>query len=95
MARDGDRVERTQAELGDQTLGIRGDVASVPDIERLMQSAAEAFGGIDVVMANAASAASACRPSPSRNPMRSQRCTCEAGSSPYRRHSRIWIEAGR
>ena len=51
--RDDARVSRTRSELGDASIGIVGDVTSIDDIERLMRSAADAFGGIDVVVANA------------------------------------------
>jgi NAD(P)-dependent dehydrogenase (short-subunit alcohol dehydrogenase family) len=51
--RDDDKVSRATAELGGASIGIVGDVTKVEDIERLMRSAADAFGGIDVVVANA------------------------------------------
>jgi NAD(P)-dependent dehydrogenase (short-subunit alcohol dehydrogenase family) len=53
QGRDDDKVARAQAELGGATIGVVGDVTNIDDIERLMRSAGDAFGGIDVVVANA------------------------------------------
>lgn len=51
--RDEHKVTDTVLELGDKAIGVAGDVTSIDDIERLMRAAADAFGGIDVVVANA------------------------------------------
>ncbi len=44
-------------ELGGGTLGVRGDVASLADLDRLYAAIRDAFGRLDVVFANAGSGA--------------------------------------
>ncbi len=53
FGRDPDTVRRTTAELGGASIGVCGDVTRLADLERLMRAAAEAFGRIDVLVANA------------------------------------------
>jgi len=47
------RLDELQAGLGDAIVTVRCDVTDSDDVERLASTAAEAFGGIDVVFANA------------------------------------------
>jgi NAD(P)-dependent dehydrogenase (short-subunit alcohol dehydrogenase family) len=45
------RLERASAELGEQTLAQRCDVARRDEVERLVAATVERFGGLDVVVA--------------------------------------------
>jgi NAD(P)-dependent dehydrogenase (short-subunit alcohol dehydrogenase family) len=53
MARDEQAVQATAAELAPDAVTVTGDVARVADLGTLMRAAADAYGGIDVVVANA------------------------------------------
>jgi NAD(P)-dependent dehydrogenase (short-subunit alcohol dehydrogenase family) len=51
--RDAERLESIRAELGGETLAVRGSVDSLADIDRLIAEVGAAFGGLDVLFANA------------------------------------------
>ena len=51
--RDAERLASTAAELGPDTLAVRGTVESGADIDRLMAEVGAKFGGIDILFANA------------------------------------------
>jgi NAD(P)-dependent dehydrogenase (short-subunit alcohol dehydrogenase family) len=53
MARDGQAVTTTAAELAPDVVTVTGDVARVADLAALMRAAGDAYDGIDVVVANA------------------------------------------
>jgi NAD(P)-dependent dehydrogenase (short-subunit alcohol dehydrogenase family) len=53
MARDRQAVDAAAAELGPHAVAVTGDVARVADLTALMRAANDAYGGIDVVVANA------------------------------------------
>ena len=53
MARDTRVVQSTAAELAPDTVTVTGDVARVDDLAALMHAPNDAYGGIDVVAANA------------------------------------------
>jgi glucose 1-dehydrogenase len=46
-------LERRVHALGDQAIGVEADVSKVADLERLVASAVEAFGKVDVMVNNA------------------------------------------
>lgn len=48
-----EQVQAAAAELGDATFGARCDVRSAEEVEATMTAAAEAFGGLDIVVNNA------------------------------------------
>lgn len=50
LARGADALEREAARLG--ALAVPGDVSSAPDLERLVERAVEAYGGVDVLVLN-------------------------------------------
>jgi len=50
LSRRRDELEREAERIG--ALAVRGDVTSLPDLERLVERTVEAFGGIDVVVWN-------------------------------------------
>jgi 3-oxoacyl-[acyl-carrier protein] reductase len=50
FARRRDELEREAERIG--ALAVRGDVTSAPDLERLVERAVQAFGGIDIVVWN-------------------------------------------
>ena len=55
-ARSTEDLDDVAAEIqtfGGQALSVRADVTQLPDVERMHQAAAEAFGGIDIVVVNA------------------------------------------
>jgi NAD(P)-dependent dehydrogenase (short-subunit alcohol dehydrogenase family) len=51
--RDSGRLEQIAAELGPETLAVRGSVDVPADLDRLIAAAGERFGRIDVLFANA------------------------------------------
>lgn len=51
--RNEERLAGIAAELGPETLAVRGAVESSADLDRLMDEIRERFGGIDIVFANA------------------------------------------
>jgi NAD(P)-dependent dehydrogenase (short-subunit alcohol dehydrogenase family) len=53
LGRDQAGVSEATEDLGRGSLGVAGDVARIEDIERLFGATTEAFGNIDVLMANA------------------------------------------
>jgi len=53
MARDAARLEATRADLGDEAICVQGDVGEPADAERLVTATLEAFGRLDVFVANA------------------------------------------
>ena len=48
-----DELVQTLKANGAEVIGVAGDVASEADVKRLMQEAVTAFGGIDILVANA------------------------------------------
>jgi NAD(P)-dependent dehydrogenase (short-subunit alcohol dehydrogenase family) len=46
-------LDAAAAELGPKSLAIKADVTDLPGIERVVASAIETFGGLDIVFANA------------------------------------------
>lgn len=50
---DQGRLDAAAASLGHETLAIRADAASLPDIDQATRRAAEAFGRLDVLFVNA------------------------------------------
>jgi glucose 1-dehydrogenase len=46
-------LEKQVAALGDQSIGVDADVSQVADLERLVKSAVDAFGRLDVMVNNA------------------------------------------
>jgi 3-oxoacyl-[acyl-carrier protein] reductase len=53
VARSTARLERARAELGAGTHVVAADLASLADIERMVQEAEALMGGIDILVANA------------------------------------------
>lgn len=53
LGRDEEKLARTADEIPGAPIGVLGDVTDLGDLRRLMQTAADAYGGIDVLMANA------------------------------------------
>jgi NAD(P)-dependent dehydrogenase (short-subunit alcohol dehydrogenase family) len=53
FGRDGAALDRAVTALGSNAIAVQGDVARLADLERLFRAAAAAFGGIDIVVANA------------------------------------------
>ena len=51
--RNQEALDAAVAELGDRATGIRGDVASLEDLDRLFTQVREQFGRVDVLFANA------------------------------------------
>ena len=51
--RNREALEAAVAELGDRATGIRGDVANLEDLDRLLAQVQEQFGRVDVLFANA------------------------------------------
>ncbi len=51
--RDATRLDAARRQLGNGTVAVPGDVASLADLDRLFERVAAAFGGLDVVFANA------------------------------------------
>jgi glucose 1-dehydrogenase len=48
-----EELEQRVAKLGDQSIGVEADVSKVEDLQRLIQSAVDAFGRLDVMVNNA------------------------------------------
>jgi NAD(P)-dependent dehydrogenase (short-subunit alcohol dehydrogenase family) len=53
VARGGDALDATVAELGGNAIGVQADVASLDDCQRAVEEALDAFGRIDTFCANA------------------------------------------
>jgi NAD(P)-dependent dehydrogenase (short-subunit alcohol dehydrogenase family) len=53
FGRDGAALDRAVTALGPNAIAVQGDVARLADLDRLFREAAAAFGGIDIVVANA------------------------------------------
>jgi len=53
LGRDRESLEAVEGELGGDTLVVEGDVTRAEDLALLCNEAAERFGGIDVLVANA------------------------------------------
>jgi len=53
MARDSRAVHTTAADLNPEAVAVAGDVTRVGDLGALMRATNDAYGGIDVVVANA------------------------------------------
>ncbi len=51
--RSEEALARAASELGPDTLAVRTDVASLPDLDRLFATVKERFGGLDVLFVNA------------------------------------------
>ncbi|MEU4597080.1 glucose 1-dehydrogenase [Nocardia sp. NPDC023988] len=52
-SRDKGRLDAAVGELGDQAVGIAGDMADLDDLDAVMGTISERFGRLDVVFANA------------------------------------------
>jgi 3-oxoacyl-[acyl-carrier protein] reductase len=52
FARRGDVLEREAARLGAQALAVAGDLTQADDLERLVATTLDAFGGLDVLVLN-------------------------------------------
>ena len=76
FARRADVVEREAARIG--ALAVPGDLTVAADLERLVATTLEAFGGIDVVVLNGGGPRPAPRPmsTPRRSRPRSSSCSC-------------------
>jgi glucose 1-dehydrogenase len=48
-----EELEQRVAALGDQSIGVDADVSKVEDLQRLIQSAVDAFGRLDIMVNNA------------------------------------------
>jgi glucose 1-dehydrogenase len=48
-----EELEKKVAALGDKSIGVEADVSKVEDLERLIKSAVDAFGRLDVMVNNA------------------------------------------
>jgi len=48
-----EELERRVVALGDRAIGVEADVSKVPDLERLVSSAVDAFGRLDIMVNNA------------------------------------------
>ena len=48
-----EELEKQVAALGDQSIGVDADVSKVDDLERLVKSAVDAFGRLDIMVNNA------------------------------------------
>ena len=46
-------IEKQVAALGDQSIGVDADVSKVEDLARLVKSAVDAFGRLDIMVNNA------------------------------------------
>ena len=55
FGRNPNTLAAAEHQLGDSTLAVQGDVTDRADLERLFQTAADCFGRIDVLVANAGS----------------------------------------
>lgn len=53
FGRDAGSLEAAATELGSETLAVQGDAADPADLVRLCDRAAERFGGLDLLVANA------------------------------------------
>lgn len=53
MGRSRDRLEQARADLGGDVVAIQGDVAALDDLVRLRTELEQAFGGLDILFANA------------------------------------------
>jgi len=51
--RDPDRLEAIRAELGGDTLAVRGSVENLSDLDDLIGATRDRFGGLDILFANA------------------------------------------
>src|SRR5580698_3640239 len=49
---DAAKLERAKAELGGDTVAIRANVASLPDLTRMAEEAKSALGTLDIFFAN-------------------------------------------
>jgi NAD(P)-dependent dehydrogenase (short-subunit alcohol dehydrogenase family) len=81
-----DALDAAMAEIGGDTVGVRGDVANLADLDRLFAAVAQRKRRIDVLFANAAAAPSgASSRSTSSTSTRSSRPTSRDCCSPSRR----------
>lgn len=53
FGRNAETLREAEAQLGERSLAVEGDASRPDDLRRLCDAAAERFGGIDVVVANA------------------------------------------
>lgn len=53
FGRNQETLDATLAELGGDAVGVRGDVTSLDDLDRLVDAARARFGGVDAVFVNA------------------------------------------
>ena len=53
IGRDQEKLQHVQAELGDQSVAIRADVTSIPEMRIAAQRVRDVMGGLDIFFANA------------------------------------------
>ena len=53
LGRDSTTLDAAVAELGDDAIGITGDVQNLEDLHRLFEAVTEAFGSVDILFVNA------------------------------------------
>lgn len=53
MGSSQEKLDRAVAELGDDVVALRGDVTSLDDLAKVRDALATAFGGLDILFANA------------------------------------------
>lgn len=53
FGRNPDALAAAQGQLGESALAVQGDATDINDLERLFETAAERFGTLDIVVANA------------------------------------------
>jgi NAD(P)-dependent dehydrogenase (short-subunit alcohol dehydrogenase family) len=53
LGRDPDTLESSATELGPETVSVQGDVSNLDDLDRFYSQVESAFGGLDVLVANA------------------------------------------
>ena len=54
LGRDSTTLDASVAELGDDAIGITGDVQNLEDLDRLFEAVTEAFGSVDILFVNVA-----------------------------------------
>jgi NAD(P)-dependent dehydrogenase (short-subunit alcohol dehydrogenase family) len=54
FGRNKESLDKSLKELGENAMGVQGDITKIPDIERLYQQTYANFGNIDVLFINAA-----------------------------------------